>query len=54
MLGNLFLKQKMMNRVLIALIPIIIFAVFLFGWRIPVVIFVYGFLLLDAGIFNLS
>ena len=43
MLGNLFLKQKMMNRVLIALIPIIIFAVFLFGWRILAAILVSDF-----------
>jgi len=28
------LKQQMMNRVLYSLIPVIIFAVYLFGWRV--------------------
>ncbi|MEA2097339.1 MAG: RnfABCDGE type electron transport complex subunit D, partial [Candidatus Cloacimonadota bacterium] len=36
----MILKQKMMNKVLYALIPIIIFAVFLYGWRILLVIFI--------------
>ena len=38
MLKNIFMKQKMMNRVLYALIPIIIYAVFRFGWRVIAVI----------------
>lgn len=36
----MILKQKMMNKVLYALIPIIIFAVFLYGWRILMVILI--------------
>ncbi len=35
---NILLKQAMMNKVLYALIPSIIFSVFLFGWRSLVVI----------------
>ena len=36
----MILKQKMMNKVLYALIPIIIFAIFLYGWRILMVILI--------------
>lgn len=32
------LKQQMMNRVLYSLIPIILFAVYLFGWRVLAVV----------------
>lgn len=35
---NYILKQPVMNRVLYALLPIILFSVFLFGWRSMVVI----------------
>ena len=34
------LKQKMMNKVLYALIPIIFFSIFLFGWRIFFVVLI--------------
>ena len=40
-------KQKMMNKVLYALLPIILFSIFLFGWRVLAVIGVsnvFGFL----------
>ena len=37
---NLILKQKMMEKVLLALVPIIFFSVFLFGWRILAVLLV--------------
>lgn len=37
-LGNLVLKQKIMRRVLLSLIPLIIFSVFLFGWRMLVLL----------------
>ncbi|RLC57511.1 MAG: NADH:ubiquinone oxidoreductase, Na translocating, B subunit [Candidatus Cloacimonadota bacterium] len=36
----MILKQKMMNKVLYALIPIILFAIFLYGWRILLVILI--------------
>lgn len=36
----MILKQKMMNKVLYALIPIILFAIFLYGWRILMVILI--------------
>jgi Na+-transporting NADH:ubiquinone oxidoreductase subunit B len=35
---NLFLKQKVMDRVLIALIPIIIYGIYRFGWRVLAVL----------------
>ncbi len=38
MLKNLFLKQKVMNRVIYALLPLIIYAVFRFGWRVLAVV----------------
>jgi RnfABCDGE-type electron transport complex D subunit len=38
MLKNLFMKQKVMNRMLYALVPIILYAVFRFGWRALAVI----------------
>lgn len=38
MLKNLFLKQKVMNRVLYSLLPLVIYAVFRFGWRALAVI----------------
>ncbi len=34
------MKQVMMNRVLYALIPILLFAIFLFGWRVLAVVLV--------------
>jgi len=37
---NLVLKQKMMDKVLLALLPITIYAIFLFGWRSLAVILV--------------
>jgi Na+-transporting NADH:ubiquinone oxidoreductase subunit B len=37
-MNNVLLKQKNMQRVLIALIPITLFAVFLFGWRVLLVV----------------
>ncbi len=37
---SLILRQKMMEKVLFALIPIAIFAIYLFGWRVLAVIFV--------------
>lgn len=37
---KILLRQKMMDRVLFALIPIILFSIFLFGWRILAVIVV--------------
>ncbi len=39
----IFLKQKMMNKVLYALLPITLFAVFLFGWRILTVVLITNF-----------
>ncbi|MCD6177391.1 MAG: RnfABCDGE type electron transport complex subunit D [Candidatus Cloacimonetes bacterium] len=36
----MILKQKIMNKVLYALIPIILFAIFLYGWRILMVILI--------------
>ena len=33
-LNHLFLKQKIMHRVLISLAPITLFSIFLFGWRV--------------------
>lgn len=38
MFKDMFMKQKVMNRVLYALIPIIIYAVYRFGWRVIAVI----------------
>ena len=35
-----FIKQKIMNRVLYALIPIFIYAIFLFGWRVLFIILI--------------
>lgn len=35
---NFFLKQPMMNKVLYALVPITVWAVFLFGWRVLLVV----------------
>lgn len=40
MLKNLFLKQKVMLRVLYALVPLILYAVFRFGWRVLAVVLV--------------
>jgi len=37
-LNNLFLKQKIMRRVLISLAPITLFSIFLFGWRMLVLV----------------
>jgi len=31
---NIVLRQKMMDKVLIALLPILIFSIFIFGWRV--------------------
>jgi len=38
MLEKMFMKQKVMNRVLYSLVPIILYAIFRFGWRILAVI----------------
>lgn len=38
-----FLKQKMMNRVLYALIPIAVYGIYLFGWRVLLILFVTNF-----------
>lgn len=35
-LKNLFLKQKIMRRVLVGLVPITLFSIFLYGWRMLV------------------
>lgn len=46
-LHNLFLKQKIMHKVLISLLPIMAFSIFLFGWRmlmLLVVVLVAGIL----------
>lgn len=46
-LKNLFLKQKIMRRVLISLAPITLFSIFLFGWRMLVlmaVVTIFGLL----------
>lgn len=40
MFKKLFLKQKIMNRVLYALMPIVIYAIYRFGWRVLAVVFV--------------
>jgi len=39
-MDKLLLKQPMMNKVLYSLIPIILFSIFLFGWRVFTVILV--------------
>lgn len=39
----LFMRQKMMDKVLLALSPIMVFSVFLFGWRVFVLILVSNF-----------
>jgi len=39
-MNNTILKQKMMNKVLYALIPIILFSIFLFGWRVLAIILI--------------
>ena len=39
-LGSHVLKQKIMRRMLIALTPLVLFSVFLFGWRMLVLLFV--------------
>lgn len=38
MMKNLILKQAIMNRVLYALAPILLFAVYLYGWRVVAVV----------------
>jgi len=38
-----FLKQQMMNRVLYALIPIVLYAIYLFGWRVLLIVLVTNF-----------
>ncbi|MDD3050851.1 MAG: RnfABCDGE type electron transport complex subunit D [Candidatus Cloacimonetes bacterium] len=40
---NLILKQAMMNKVLYSLIPIALFSVFLFGWRVLAIITITNF-----------
>jgi RnfABCDGE-type electron transport complex D subunit len=37
---KLILKQKMMDKVLLALLPIIVFSIYLFGWRVLAVVLV--------------
>ncbi len=39
-MNNIILKQKMMNKVLYALVPIIFFSIYLFGWRVLAVLLV--------------
>jgi Na+-transporting NADH:ubiquinone oxidoreductase subunit B len=39
-LGKHVLKQKIMRRVLISLIPLVLFSVFLFGWRMLALLFI--------------
>lgn len=41
-LSAVFLKQKMMTKVLVALIPIAAFSVWLFGWRVLLLVAVAG------------
>jgi Na+-transporting NADH:ubiquinone oxidoreductase subunit B len=36
----IFIKQKIMNRVLYALIPILLYAIYLFGWRVLFIILI--------------
>ncbi|MCF7792484.1 MAG: RnfABCDGE type electron transport complex subunit D [Candidatus Cloacimonetes bacterium] len=37
---NLIMPQKMMNKVLYALIPILLFSIFLFGWRVLILVLI--------------
>jgi RnfABCDGE-type electron transport complex D subunit len=39
-MNKIILKQKMMNKVLYALIPITLFSIFLFGWRVLAVVLI--------------
>ncbi len=39
-MNKIILKQKMMNKVLYALVPILLFSIFLFGWRILAVVLI--------------
>ena len=39
-MNSLFMKQKNMQKVLLALIPILLFSIFLFGWRVLIVVLV--------------
>jgi len=39
-MNKILLKQKMMNKVLYSLVPIVFFSIYLFGWRVLVVILV--------------
>ncbi len=39
-MNNLFLQQKNMKRMLYALVPITIFGIFLFGWRVLAVVLI--------------
>ncbi len=49
---NLILKQKMMDKVLLALLPIIVFSIFLFGWRVLAVVLISnGFAFLTEFMF---
>ena len=51
-MDKIILKQKMMNKVLYALVPIILLSVFLFGWRVlAVVLFSNIFTFLTEYIF---
>ncbi len=39
-MNNLILRQKMMDKVLLALAPITLFSIFLFGWRVLILVLV--------------
>ncbi len=36
--SSIFMKQKLMRRVIISLIPILLFAIYLFGWRVLILL----------------
>lgn len=40
MINKFLLRQKMMDKILISLLPIIILAIFLFGWRVLVILLI--------------
>ena len=47
MLSSLFIKQKIMRRVMYSLVPIFLFSIYLYGWRSPLLVgvsYIFGIL----------